>query len=136
MINGVITQKLQALEKSLAELKSIGKVTTAQLNGDWRTFRAIERDLQVLVEVVIDVCQRLIALAGLTPATTGRLAVERCVELGVLADADTYGQMVQFRNFIVHHYERVDVAILVNMVNNQLGDFERFREEVLRYANR
>jgi hypothetical protein len=71
MRNGVIAQKLQALDQVLGELRSLGTVTAAQLESDWRTRRAVERNLQVLIEVVIDVCQRLIALAGQTPATTG-----------------------------------------------------------------
>lgn len=68
MINGVIVQKLQTLDEVLLELRSLGQVTESQLHDDWRTRRAIERDLQVLIEIMIDVCQRLIALAGQTPA--------------------------------------------------------------------
>jgi hypothetical protein len=33
-------------------------------------------------------------------------------------------------------YERVDVAILVDMVNRRLADFERFRIEILNYVQR
>lgn len=35
---------------------------------------------------------------------------------------------------IVHRYEQIDTAILVNMVNRHLGDFDRFRDEILRYV--
>ncbi len=135
MINGVILQKLQTLDDVLIELRSLGTVSVAQLQAEWRTRRAIERDLQVLVEIVIDVCQRLLSVSGHTPSSTGRQAVERCVTLGILSDAAAYKKMVQFRNFIVHRYERVDDAILVDMVNRRLTDFDRFREEVLIYAN-
>lgn len=136
MINGIIFQKLQSLDEILTELRSLGTVRVADLEGDWRTRRAIERDLQVMVEIVIDVCQRLIALAGQTPAPTSGDAVERCIQLGALSNYDAYRKMVQFRNFVVHRYERVDVAILVDMVNHRLSDFERFRGEVQRYAKR
>jgi len=134
MINGVIQEKLQALDVALQEVRSLGKVTTSALREEWKTRRAIERDLQVLVEIMIDVCQRIISLAGQAPATTAGDAVERCVRLGALSQYDAYRKMVQFRNFIVHHYERIDVEILVDIVNNRLGDFERFRNEVMRYA--
>jgi uncharacterized protein YutE (UPF0331/DUF86 family) len=136
MINGVIFQKLQSLDEILTELRSLGTVRIADLEGDWRTRRAIERDLQVMVEIVIDICQRLIALAGQTPAPTSGDAVERCIQLGALSNYDAYRKMVQFRNFVVHRYERVDVAILVDMVNHRLADFERFRAEVQKYAKR
>jgi uncharacterized protein YutE (UPF0331/DUF86 family) len=136
MINGVIFQKLQSLDEILTELRSLGTVRIADLEGDWRTRRAIERDLQVMVEIVIDICQRLIALAGQTPAPTSGDAVERCIQLGALSNYDGYRKMVQFRNFVVHRYERMDVAILVDMVNHRLSDFERFRAEVQKYAKR
>ena len=134
MINGIVLQKLQILDQVLVELRSLGQVSIDQLEDDWRTWRAVERDLQVLVEIVIDVCQRLLSLTGQSPATTGRDAVERCVQIGILSDYEAYGKMVQFRNFIVHRYERVDVAILVDMVNRRLPDFDRFRDEVLVYV--
>jgi uncharacterized protein YutE (UPF0331/DUF86 family) len=124
------------LEATLGELRSLGTVTVAGLDGDWRTRRAIERDLQIAVEAVIDVCQRMLALHGQPPAGTSAQAIERCVQLGVLSPQPAYEKMVQFRNFVVHRYERIDVAILVEIVNNRLGDFDRFRDEVLRFYRR
>ena len=102
------------------------------VRADWRTRRAIERDLQVLVEVVIDVCQRLLALHNQTPAPTSADAVAGCIRLGILSEKAEYRRMVQFRNVVVHRYERVDVKVLVNIVNNNLRDFEQFRDEVRR----
>jgi uncharacterized protein YutE (UPF0331/DUF86 family) len=134
--NGVVFQKVQSLEQVLTELRSLGVVTSPDLQDDWRTRRAVERDLQVLIEIVIDICQRVLALHDQTPAPTSRDAVERCVQLGVLSDDVAYRKMVQFRNFVVHRYEQVDVDILVDMVNHRLTDFERFRSEVLAYAKR
>ena len=64
-------------------------------------------------------------MSDLSPAATGVEAVERCVKLGALASVEPYRKMIQFRNFVVHRYERVDVAILVDIVNNRLGDFDR-----------
>lgn len=132
--NGVVLHKLQPLDQILVELRSLGKVSTRRLEDEWQVRRAVERDLQLLVEIVIDACQRLISLAGQSPATTGREAVSRCVQMDILSEYEVYGKMVQFCNFIVHRYERVDVAILADMVNRRLPDFERFRDEVLAYV--
>ena len=136
MLNGTIYKKLQTLDVVLLELRSLGQVSVVQLEQDWRTRRAIERDLQVLVEIMIDICQRLIALAGQTPVETARDAIDRCIQLGALSQNDDYRRMVQFRNFVVHHYEQIDSAILVDIVNRRLDDFERFRDEISAYANR
>jgi uncharacterized protein YutE (UPF0331/DUF86 family) len=134
MRNGVIAQKLQALDRTLTELRSLGIVTLDQLNANWQTQRAVERNLQILVEIVIDICQRLIALEGQSPATTGADAIDRCIALGALSADENYYNMVRFRNFIVHRYEHIDPVVLVGMVNKHLADFEKFRNEVMSYV--
>ncbi|MEW6718384.1 MAG: DUF86 domain-containing protein [Chloroflexota bacterium] len=135
-INNVIIKKLQALDEVVLELRSLGQVTVEQLDKDWRLRRAIERSLQILVEVVIDVSQRLISIKGQTPANSGTEAISRCVKMGILSDEEPYRKMIQFRNFIVHRYEKVDSAIVVDLVNKRLPDFEHFRTEVLNYVQR
>ena len=136
MINGVIAQKLQNLDTILIELRSLGCLTVQELDQDWRTKRAVERSLQILVEIVIDVCQRVLSLSGQTPATTGGDAVDRVIQMGILDRYDAYFKMVQFRNFVVHRYERVDNAVLLDMVNRRLVDFERFHNEILAYVRK
>jgi uncharacterized protein YutE (UPF0331/DUF86 family) len=136
MINGVIAQKLQSLDQVLAELRSLGHISIRQLDQDWRTKKAVERNLQILVEVVIDICQRLLSLAGQAPAATGRDAVDRVIRSGFIPHNDAYFKMVQFRNFVVHRYEHVNNEILAAMVNQRLGDFERFRNEVMDYVRK
>jgi hypothetical protein len=43
MINGVILKKLQTMEQTLVELRSIQDTTSTHLDQDWRTRRALER---------------------------------------------------------------------------------------------
>jgi uncharacterized protein YutE (UPF0331/DUF86 family) len=136
MINGVIAQKLQNLDAVLIDLRSLGCLKVQELEQDWRTKRAVERSLQILVEIVIDVCQRILSLESQAPAATGRDALDRVIQMGILGRHDAYSKMVQFRNFVVHRYERVDNAILVDMVNRRLVDFEQFRNEILAYIRR
>lgn len=138
MINGIIHDKLSALKQAIAELNSLGSVSTAQIEQDWRTQRAIERNLQIMVETVIDICQRLSLLMNQPPAKTSFEAIQNCIQLGALhpQDTATYRKMVQFRNFIVHRYEKVDVSILAEMVNRRLPDFERFHDQIFAYVAR
>lgn len=134
MINGVFAQKLQTLDEVLNELKSLGNLTAQQVDQDWKIQRAVERDLQVLVELVIDICQRLLSVSNQSPAATSLDAITRCISLGILSDDEAYQQMVRFRNFIVHRYDRIETAVLVDVVNNRLSDFEQFRDEIATYV--
>jgi len=134
MINGVIAQKLQSLDSVLTELRSLGKISAKDLSQDWRTKKAVERNLQILVEIVIDTCQRLLSISGQSPATTGRDAIERAIQNGFIRHDEAYFKMVQFRNFVVHRYERVDDEILAVMVNQRLADFAQFKNDVMDYV--
>ncbi len=42
--------------------------------------------------------------------------------------------MIRFRNFLVHQYERVDLAILYGIVTSKLEDVEAFIMEVKAYV--
>lgn len=132
--NGVIQGKLTNLEQVLQQLQSLRPLTSEQLE-DWILCSAVERKLQVAVEIVVDVCHRLNSLLGSTPSVTSREAIERCVDHGVLKSADTYGMMVGFRNLVVHRYEFVDHSVLLDIVNNHLSDFETFLKEVLAFVD-
>ncbi len=134
MINGIILRKLEKLDETLHELESLGHVQVATLKNDWIIRRAVERNLQVLSEIVLDICQRLISILGESPATTGSNAVKRCVSLGVLSAPDPYQKMIQFRNFIVHRYEQIDAEILASMCNKHLTDYKQFKTEILEYV--
>jgi predicted nucleotidyltransferase len=72
MINGVILNKFNYIDEILSGLESLGQITTAQLDADWKMRRAVERDLQIITEIVTDVCQRIISaqpLRVLMPST-------------------------------------------------------------------
>ena len=133
-VNGGISGKLKNLDTVLSRLRSLGAVNEQQLE-DWVLHSAIERSLQVAVEIVIDICHRLNSLSGRSPAASARDAVEGCVKLGVLNSTDTLSHMIGFRNLVVHRYEHVETQILIDIVNNHLDDFDDFRAKVLDYVS-
>lgn len=133
-LDGIISAKLEEMDKVLHELSGLGKLTLSQLQDNWQTKRAVERDLQILVEIVIDICQRILSLRDYQVAPTSSEAIQQCQDLGIIEPNQNYRIMVQFRNFVVHRYESVDDAILCDIVNNHLDDIKRFRREVREYV--
>lgn len=110
--NGVILKKFTVMDDEVARLKTLGRVTTDRLDGDHFLKHGVERSLQICVEVVVDVAQRILSLEGRTPATTAFDALKGLESMGIIGSAERYRPMVQFRNFVVHRYERVDTAFL------------------------
>ena len=128
--NGAIPREFGVLDDEVARLRGLGALSSERLAADHFLKHGIERSLQICVEIVIDVAQRILSLEGRSPAATSFAALEGLVSLGVIKDAERYRKMVQFRNFVVHRYERVDSAILVDILTHNLSDLEQFRGEV------
>ena len=128
--NGVILKKFSVMDDEIARLRRLGDVTAARLDGDHFLKHGIERSLQICVEVVIDVAQRILSLEGRQPAATAFDALTGLEAMGIIASAERYRTMVQFRNFIVHRYERVDSAVLVDILRHHLDELTAFRNEV------
>ncbi len=129
--NGVIQRKLALLDKHLLNLRNEFKgVSLEDFRESWVLQRMAERVLQVMIEICIDVAERIIALKGAGPAATGSEAIEKLAALDVIQSAQPYAEMVRFRNLIVHQYEEIDPEILYSIVSKKLDDFRRFRDEI------
>jgi uncharacterized protein YutE (UPF0331/DUF86 family) len=124
---------MQALDRALGELRTVAPITPADLAADWRVQRAVERNVLILVDVVVEVCQRVAGNTGRTRLPSIGDAVARCVRLGALSAEVNYVALVRLANFPVYRYEAIEAGMLAGMVNGQLDDFARFRNEMGRY---
>ena len=130
-INGVIERKFQILDEYLLGLRKAAEGWTLDsFKADWAAQRLTERALQVMVEITIDVAERIIALKGSGPCSTAAEAIDKLVQLEVLSSAQPYRDMVKFRNFVVHQYEHIDPELLFTLATTKLGDFQKFRSEI------
>jgi uncharacterized protein YutE (UPF0331/DUF86 family) len=131
-INGIVESKLRFLEQTLADLEgwSLGDSMAFARNSMLR--RAVERALQLAVESIIDVAERILAARHLVPEDTAAQSLRRLQEIGVLKDASRYAEMVRFRNFIVHRYEQIDPQIVYGLAKTRLGCFRDFVDEIRR----
>jgi len=83
-----------------------------------------------MVEIVIDVAERIIALNNAGPVSSSAEAIEKLVELKILKSTEPYKIMIKFRNLVVHRYEEIEPEILYNIAKNKLDDFRLFRNEI------
>ncbi len=50
--------------------------------------------------------------------------------LKIIRPIPEYNEMVKFRNFIVHRYEKIDIEIVYAILKNKLMFFESFIEDI------
>lgn len=129
--NGVIQRKFALLDKQFVRLKSHTKdIDFDTFANDWAMRSMAERALQVMVEIVIDIAERIIAIENAGPTATSAEAIDRLVDLNILKSPKPYRDMVKFRNLIVHQYEEIDPAIMYDIIKNKLDNFRQFRDEI------
>jgi uncharacterized protein YutE (UPF0331/DUF86 family) len=128
--NGIIEEKLRIIEQKLEEIESWKISSFSVLKQSSMMQNALERALQVSIEVMIDVSERILALNQVRPLSTAAENMQKLQELGILASRPEYEEMVKFRNFIVHRYERIDLEIIYNILKNKLSLFREFINEI------
>lgn len=129
--NGVIQRKLALLDDQVLRLQThLRDIPRERFVEDWVLRSMAERALQVAVEIVIDIAERIVSIENAGPAATAGEAIQKLVELGILRNMEPYRKMVGFRNLIVHQYEQIDPEFLFTLVTERLGDFRRFRDEL------
>jgi len=132
--NGIIESKLRIIEQKLAEIESWNIVSFSQLRESSLLQNAVERALQVCTEVMIDISERILALNDIPPLPSASDNMLKLQELNILSARPEYGDMVKFRNFIVHRYEKVDLEIIYGILKNKLFLFNAFIEEIRRQS--
>jgi uncharacterized protein YutE (UPF0331/DUF86 family) len=65
-----------------------------------------------------------------TPPLTSVDALEKLQTLGIIPAHSAYIDMVKFRNFIVHRYEKIDLGIVYATIKNRLSVFREFVDAV------
>ena len=117
--NSIVHRKLALLDRYSIQLKNqLENVNIEAFKNDWVLQRMAERVLQVMIEVVTDIAERIIALRGAGPAATAAEAMAKLAELKVIQSAQAYTNIVRFRNLIVHQYEEIDPEIVYDIGNN------------------
>jgi len=133
MQNDVIQNKLARIEGYLTKLQEIAPDKFKVYEKDWKTQMVAERGLQILIEIIIDVANRLIAIRNWGPTTSSADSIRLLALKRVISSEDPYLKMKKFRNFIVHDYDKVNNAVVYSILTKNLDDIRNFRDEVLSY---
>lgn len=136
----IIPERLLLLRDEVLYLKHERDAlhTFQEYLDDTRLRKAVERSLQVSMEICLDIGRRLIALEGFrypddNQSVFAILAEERIVPANLLP---ALLDMARFRNLVVHDYARIDDAKVYAILRTRLGDFDAFAEAVRAYLER
>ena len=129
----LILRKLAELEEYLGQIKEYATITVDRYSKDWKAQRIIERTLQMMIEICVDVAGHIISDKGFRVPTTYADIFMVLHENGML-DKDlfeTMDKIAKFRNIIVHHYDKIDAEIVVRILKKDLKDFSAYKNAII-----
>ncbi len=110
------------------DLREFESLKLDAFRTDVRTQRYAERTLHVAIECCMDICHHLISDQQWREPDSYADAFNVLAEHGVLTSeaAERYRLMAQFRNKLVHYYEKIEPEQVLSIARSRADDFTDF----------
>jgi uncharacterized protein YutE (UPF0331/DUF86 family) len=134
----LVERKLVRIETYLRELQSVPVNNLEEFKRNVVTKRFVERQLELCVEQMIDVCKHLVAGLDLPDPETYAACFDILAVAGVVPEQHlaVFKSMARFRNLLIHGYDNVDDAVTYGIFSVRLGDFTTFIAAIRGYLAR
>ena len=129
---------MKRLEKSLQILQQSSEVPFEELISNDVLLSAVERNLHVAIECILDIGNHIIAEKGFeTPEDNEDIIRILGDEKVVPSDfARRVKGIAGFRNILVHEYTDIDYGLLYNFLTYRLNDLREFALYISSYLER
>ena len=119
-----VQSKLAKLAELLEGLRRLQRGSLEEFLVDDRDLDAALHRLQVAIQILIDVGGHVVAFRGLGAAESSRDLLVRLEAAGAIpaGSSGRFGKIFAFRNRIVHLYDRVDAAMVFEILRDHLSD--------------
>ncbi len=124
----IITSKLRELERYVQQLREFQSCRYDEIEGDLKKIWAIEHGLQVSIQIVINVGNRILASMGKNQVKDYTDVLNKLGQHNVLPSefaAEIQG-MAGFRNLLVHRYAEIELRQVYDVLQNRLDDFVKY----------
>ncbi len=120
--------KIRELESYLKELDELLPDDKVSYLKSLEKRRSIERELQIMIECVIDICMVLLKELKIGPPQNEENALELLT--GKITNIEKLKEMRGFRNILVHKYGKVKDNLVFNFASEESEDFRIFIDDV------
>jgi uncharacterized protein YutE (UPF0331/DUF86 family) len=128
----LIEKKLRRIEEFLREISPVEVNTFDEFDRNIMVRRFIERNIELAVEQMVDICKHIVSSLDLREPQTYSECMDILHEAGIIGsnNLDTYRSMIRFRNLLIHGYDGVDSSITFGIYKKRLEDFRCFIKEI------
>ena len=125
----LLERKLKRIEQFLREMEAAeGPATFDEFSGNTVFKRFIERNIELSIEQMIDICRHLVSGLDLQEPETYAACFEILGNADIIpkASVETFKSMIRYGNVIIHGYDGVEDTITFGIFKKRLGDFRAF----------
>jgi uncharacterized protein YutE (UPF0331/DUF86 family) len=128
-----VQSKIDIVIDNLEKLGILKRKTYEDFISDFRNIDSTLHRLQTSIQALLDIGSYIIASKGLKTPNTNAEIVEILTESGNIPEnkKESYIKMSQFRNRIVHLYNRIDLKVLYEILINELEEIKDFLKTLL-----
>jgi uncharacterized protein YutE (UPF0331/DUF86 family) len=131
----LILRKLSELDEYYSQIQEVSSITVSEYTNDWKIQRVVERTLQMMIETCVDIAGHIISDMEFRIPKSYADTFAVLYENNILDDNlhQSLMKMAQFRNIVVHQYDKIDFGIVVGILQRDLKDFITYRDAITRY---
>ncbi len=132
----IVRSKIAHIQHSLQRLREKQSVSLQELQSNEDIQDIVLHNLQNAIQGCLDLASHIIADEGwaIPPAQAGLFQVLSEHQVLTAEQAAEMKAMVGFRNIIVHEYATINMKKVHEVLIKRLQDFDRFCQQVIRYA--
>jgi uncharacterized protein YutE (UPF0331/DUF86 family) len=129
----LILRKLADLGDLRTQIDEFRGMTMRQYAADWKAQRVVERTLQMMIEICLDVANHIISGKGCRRPLGYADHFTVLNEHGILNPrlCARLEKMARFRNLIVHNYDKIESALVIGLLKKHLSDFDDFKSAIV-----
>lgn len=138
LVGNKIIAKLGRLDEYVRYLSEIQRANKRSFLEDYHLYGLAERYLQLAIEVLLDVGKLIIVSEALRKPEDNQDIFVVLHENKVISRTliERLVGIANFRNILVHDYEKIDREIVYKKLRQNLIDFKDFKKEILRYLSK
>jgi uncharacterized protein YutE (UPF0331/DUF86 family) len=125
----IYTRKFDLIEESIKKLSELRREnpTLDNYRRSWKDKDSAERNLQKVIEAIIDLGKMLIADKKLREPSNNREVFQILEEEGLFPSElmPLIDKMIGMRNVLVHSYSRIDDSIIYGVLKKNLFDIKK-----------
>ena len=120
--------KIRDLEILIEDLLKLTPESFTEYESSLLHRRAIERQLQIMIECTIDICMVILKDLKIAIPQDEENALTHLES--IIPSINVVKEMKRFRNLIVHRYGKINDEIVYNNAKEGSEDFQKFISEV------